>query len=112
MGRCASAPHIRARCLPPVGHAAGYPPEPSPGDWREKRTVTFVPCPGLPTLGMELVQHAGTDADDVAGPLSQLLAGNAMQPALPLLEALALERGQVLLPAGTEQWLRIDIGHG
>lgn len=74
--------------------------------------LSRVPCPGLPVLRMELAQHASMDRDDAAGPLSQLLAGNAMQPALPLLEALALERGQVLLPAGADQWLRIDIGHG
>ena len=30
----------------------------------------------------------------------------------PLLEALALERPQVLLPAGPEQWLQVGIGHG
>ncbi len=91
----------------PLGEVA-----PSEGLLGVALVLSRVPCPGLPTLRMELVQHAGTDADDVAGPLSRLLAGNAMQPALPLLEALALERGQVLLPAGTEQWLRIDIGHG
>jgi len=70
------------------------------------------PCAGLPTLRMALEPCAGTDAADDAGPLSRRLAGNAMQPALPLLEALALERTQVLLPASPDLALRIDIGHG
>ena len=73
--------------------------------------LSRVPCPGLPSLRLELVQQTGTNTDAEVGPLSQQLAGNAMQPALPPLEALALERDRVLLPAGTDQWLRIDISH-
>ena len=71
--------------------------------------LSHTPCPGLPTLHLELTEQAGAQA---TGPLSRLLAGNAMQPALPLLEALALEHEQVLLPAGAGQWLRVGIRHG
>ena len=91
----------------PLGEVA-----PSEGLLGVALVLSRTPCAGLPTLRMALEPCAGTDAADDAGPLSQRLAGNAMQPALPLLEALALERTQVLLPAGPDQTLRIDIGHG
>jgi len=71
--------------------------------------LSRTPCPGLPVLRLELAGQTGTQAP---GPLSRLLAGNAMQPALPLLEALALEQERAWLPAGAGQWLRVDIGHG
>ena len=70
------------------------------------------PCAGLPTLRVAMATGSGDCSADAPGPLTRLLAGNAMQPALPLLEALALERPQVLLPAGPEQWLQVGIGHG
>ena len=70
------------------------------------------PCAGLPTLRVAMATGSGDGSADAPGPLTRLLAGNAMQPALPLLEALALERPQVLLPAGPEQWLQVGIGHG
>ncbi len=91
----------------PLGEVA-----PSEGLLGVALVLSRVPCPGLPTLRLELVQHDGPDAAAAAGPLSRWLAGNAMRPALPLLEALALEREQAMLPAGTAQWLRIGIGHG
>ena len=91
----------------PLGEVA-----PSEGLLGVALVLSRTPCAGLPTLRMALEPCAGTDAADDAGPLSRRLAGNAMQPALPLLEALALERTQVLLPAGPDLALRIDIGHG
>lgn len=66
-----------------------------------------------PTLTVNL--HNGPDEPsarpDVDGPLSQLLGGNAMQPALPLLEAIALQCRRLWLPAGPDQWMEIDIDH-
>ncbi len=71
------------------------------------------PCPGLPQLQLEWAEQAPSDeAAALAGPLSQRLAGNAMQPALPLFEALALEHAQAWLPAGNGQWLRVGLAHG
>lgn len=72
--------------------------------------LSRTPCPGLPVLRMALAERG--DEAPTPGPLSQRLAGNAMQPALPLLEALALEQEQVWLPAGVGQALRIGIHHG
>ena len=47
----------------------------------------------------------------VDGPLSLLLAGNAMTPMLPLFEALALQRTHATLGAGNGLALRIGIAH-
>ena len=69
-------------------------------------------CIGLPSLGIALAPHAATpDAGNGGGPLSRLLGDNAMHPALPLLEALAMDGEKLHLPAGTDQWLEIGISH-
>lgn len=72
--------------------------------------LSRTPCPGLPRLQLQWSEQAPAEA--AAGPLAQRLAGNAMQPALPLFEALALEHEQAWLPAGDGQWLRIGLAHG
>ena len=70
-------------------------------------------CAGLPGLQLKLhdkappaVQHGSHE-----GPLLQLFGDNAMHPALPLLEALALDQDTLWLRAGTDQWLEISICH-
>lgn len=69
------------------------------------------PHPGLPTLTLTLQAAVAEAAEITHGPLSQLLHGNAMHSVLPLLEALAMEGEQVLLPASDHQRLRISLTH-
>lgn len=68
---------------------------------------------GQPTLTVNLHNGRNDPATrlDGNGPLSQLLAGNAMQPALPMLEAIALQYSRLCLPAGPDQWMEIGIDH-
>lgn len=70
------------------------------------------PCPGLPTLSLQLQDITKTLEAAAPGPLSQLLQGNAMHAALPLLEALAMEGEQLRVRSGEHQWLRVGITHG
>lgn len=89
-------------------------PAPSEGLLGAALVLSRVPCAGLPSLTVHLDACADApvaDADAAPGPLTALLHGNAMQPMLPLLEALAMESEQVLLPAGRQQQLRIRLGH-
>ena len=69
------------------------------------------PLPGMPRLQLRLEQRAATPAS-ADGPMSRLLAGNAMAPMLPLFEALALQRAQATLEAGHGTALRVDFAHG
>lgn len=73
--------------------------------------LSRTPCPGLATLQLGLQSDDARTPAATHGPLSQLLGGNAMQPALPLLEALALEQPGLWLPAGSGQWLEIGLDH-
>ena len=70
-------------------------------------------CAGLPAL--QLTLHTQMPAAPVQrseeGPLLQLFGNNAMHPALPLLEALAMDQESLWLRAGAEQWLEIGIRH-
>ncbi|MGH8053752.1 MAG: beta-ketoacyl synthase chain length factor [Stenotrophomonas sp.] len=75
--------------------------------------LSRTPCIGLPTLQLDVLQEKPdlpADTED-EGVLARRLAGNAMQPALPLLEAIALDREAVWMPAGEQQWLRLGIHH-
>ena len=86
-------------------------PAPSEGLLGAALVLSRTPCDGLPTLELALEATDAPPAADAAGPLSRLLHANAMHPALPLLEALAMEGEQVLLPAGRHQQLRIQLRH-
>jgi hypothetical protein len=87
-------------------------PAPSEGLLGAALVLSRVACAGLPSLTVHLDACADAPVADAApGPLTALLHGNAMQPMLPLLEALAMESEQVLLPAGRQQQLRIRLGH-
>ncbi|KAF1715512.1 hypothetical protein CSC74_13125 [Pseudoxanthomonas yeongjuensis] len=68
------------------------------------------PAPGMPRLQVR-VEEEPMDPTQADGPLSLFLAGNAMAPMLPLFEALALRRAQVVLGAGHGTSLRIGIVH-
>ena len=68
------------------------------------------PAAGMPRLQARLedVSAAPAMAD---GPLSLLLAENAMAPMLPLFEALALARPHAMIKAGHGKVLRMDIAY-
>jgi hypothetical protein len=68
------------------------------------------PLAGMPRLQVRLEEEpaSATLAD---GPLSLLLASNAMAPMLPLFESLALRRTHAMLGAGNGSALRIDLAH-
>ena len=68
------------------------------------------PLPGMPRLQVRVEKESATPALP-DGPLSLLLAGNAMAPMLPLFEALALQRTHATLGAGNGSVLRIDLTH-
>jgi len=70
-------------------------------------------CAGLPGLQVKLVPQPPQEQPQRAsdGPLAQLFKHNAMQPALPLLEALAMDQEKLWMRAGTAQWLEISIRH-
>ena len=51
-------------------------------------------------------------APAATGTLSRHASGNAMAPMLPLFEALAGDGDVVLLPAGPERALRVELAHG
>jgi hypothetical protein len=68
------------------------------------------PTTGMPRLRVRLEEQLANPASP-DGPLSLLLAGNAMAPMLPLFEALALVRPHAMIGAGNGQALRIDIVH-
>jgi hypothetical protein len=64
----------------------------------------------MPRLLVGMEEQPAGDALP-GGPLSLLLAGNAMAPMLPLFEALALRRPHAMIGAGNGNTLRIDITH-
>lgn len=70
-------------------------------------------CVGLPTLQLSVHTQPppATEQRNEQGPLGQLFGNNAMHPALPLLEALAMDQQALWLRAGVAQWLRIGIHH-
>jgi hypothetical protein len=68
------------------------------------------PTAGMPRLQARLEEKPAIPASP-DGPLSLLLAGNAMAPMLPLFEALAQVRPQAVIGAGNGRALRIDIVH-
>ena len=68
------------------------------------------PVPGMPRL-QACMKEEPMDPELADGPLSLLLAGNAMAPMLPLFEALALGRAHAMLGAGNGNTLRIDLAH-
>lgn len=73
--------------------------------------LSRIACAGLPTLQLEVHQQKpGTTAgDEPTGALSHRLCANAMQPALPLLEAIALDQEELWMHAGHHQWFRLGI---
>ncbi|WP_305806352.1 beta-ketoacyl synthase chain length factor [Stenotrophomonas sp. YIM B06876] len=73
--------------------------------------LSQTPSPGRPRLQVSLSCPADPPAQDTAGALARWMHGNAMQPMLPLFEALALGRAQAQLAAGNGQWLSIGISH-
>jgi hypothetical protein len=96
------------------GHASGPLAEvaPSEGLLGTALVLSRTPCLGLPTLRVQLhTQAPATPLAATDGPLSQLFGGNAMQPCLPLLEALGMERECVWMAAGNAQWLEIGISN-
>lgn len=68
---------------------------------------------GLPVLQLRLHDTApsANPQDNQQGPLLQRFGDNAMHPALPLLEALAMDQDTLWMRAGTDQWLEIGIIH-
>ncbi|MGH8062087.1 MAG: beta-ketoacyl synthase chain length factor [Pseudoxanthomonas sp.] len=66
--------------------------------------------PGMSQLHVRVEQESAPPAAS-AGPLSLLLAGNAMAPMLPLFEALARRHTHVMIGAGNGSALWIDITH-
>ena len=68
------------------------------------------PLAGMPRLQVRVEENPATPALP-DGPLSLLLAGNAMAPMLPLFEALAQARPHAMIGAGNGQALQIDIAH-
>ena len=68
------------------------------------------PMPGMPRLQVR-VEEESTAPTSPDGPLSLLLADNAMAPMLPLFEALALRRTHAIIGAGHDTSLRIDLAH-
>ncbi len=68
------------------------------------------PLAGMPQLQVRLEEESITQALP-DGPLSLLLAGNAMAPMLPVFESLALRRTHAMIGAGNGSALRIDLTH-
>ncbi len=87
---------------------------PSTGLLGTALVLSRTPCAELPRIGVRLHGGArpGAAIAPPSGPLSQLLGNNVMQPALPLLEALAMEQERLWLPSGPSQWLQVDIHRG
>jgi hypothetical protein len=81
---------------------------PSQGVLGAALVLSLEPRAGAATLALE---HLGDGNDDRSadGPLSRRLAGNAMAPMLPLLEALASDATRVVLHAGPAQQLRLRL---
>lgn len=90
----------------PVGEQS-----PSEGLLGVAMVLSRTPCAGLPMLQLELQERSDDGTDLPPGPLTQLLLGNAMHPALPLLEAMAVEADHLQLPASPHQQLRITLRH-
>ena len=95
------------------GNASGPAAEvsPSTGLLGAAFVLSRTACAGLPSLQLRLHDTASSPQDAEQGLLLQLYADNAMQPALPLLEALAMDQEKVWMRSGTDQWLEIDILH-
>jgi hypothetical protein len=68
------------------------------------------PVAGMPRLRAR-VEEAPAVPTASDGPLSQLLAGNAMAPMLPLFEALARARTHAMIKAGHGKVLQVDIAY-
>ena len=68
------------------------------------------PVAGMPRLRAR-VEDAPAALALEDGPLSQLLAGNAMAPMLPLFEALAGARPHAIIKAGHGKVLQVDIAY-
>ena len=94
------------------GHASGPVARVSPSVGLLGAALLLVrdPAPGMPRLQVAM-EEGSNDNGSVGGPLSLLLAGNAMTPMLPLFEALALQRTHATLGAGNGLALRIGIAH-
>ena len=94
------------------GHASGPAAQVSPSVGLLGGAVLLVrdPLAGMPRLQARVEENPATPILS-DGPLSLLLAGNAMAPMLPLFEALALRRAQATLDAGHGTALRIEIAH-
>lgn len=97
------------------GNASGPAAEvsPSTGLLGAAFVLSRTACAGLPGLQLRLHDKAppSPPQDTQQGPLLQLYGDNAMHPALPLLEALAMDLEKVWMRSGTDQWLEIDILH-
>lgn len=68
--------------------------------------LSRTPREGAATLRVRIASEAAAAA---AGPLAQLAGGNGMAPMLPLFDALARGAGEVLLHAGRDRALRVEI---
>ena len=68
------------------------------------------PQPGMPRLRAS-IQEAADSAVDNDGALARLAAGNAMQPMLPLFEALGLLRPHAAITAGSGKILGMEIAY-
>ena len=68
------------------------------------------PQPGMPRLRAS-IQEAADIVVDNDGALSRLAAGNAMQPMLPLFEALGLLRSHAAITTGSGKILRMEIAY-
>jgi hypothetical protein len=68
------------------------------------------PQPGKPRL-RATIQEATDSSIDTEGALSRLAAGNAMQPMLPLFEALGLLRPHAAITAGSGKILGMEIAY-
>lgn len=94
------------------GHASGPAAQVSPSVGLLGGAVLLVrdPLAGMPRLQARVEEKPATPILS-DGPLSLLLAGNAMAPMLPLFDALAQRRARAMLGAGHGSVLRIDIAH-
>ena len=67
--------------------------------------------PGQPRLQASL-HNAAPGQGAAHGPLAGFAKGNAMQPMLPLFEALARKQSQAIIDAGHGKVLQVEITHG
>jgi len=65
-----------------------------------------------PGLQLTLTLQAGTAPSLQPGVLRDIAGGNAMAPALALIDAIANERASCLLPAGQDLALHLGLAHG